>query len=79
MKKNIFKYIIAGASLFLVSSCGEEFLEIEHNDILPSTFMFENQTNIFASLNGIYDTFYPDKEGAGDAVVWGFKPQMFIA
>jgi tetratricopeptide (TPR) repeat protein len=79
MKKNIFKYIIASLSLAMVPSCSEDFLKIEHYDILPATFMFESEANIYAGLNGIYDTFYPDKQGAGDAVVWGFKPQMFIA
>jgi hypothetical protein len=79
MKKNIFQYMLIAASLLLVTSCGEKYLDVEHPNILPSDFMYESEDNIFAGLNGIYDTFYPDKEGAGDAVVWGFKPQMFIA
>jgi hypothetical protein len=78
MKKNIFN-LIASVSLLLAMSCGEDYLKIDHYDILPATFMFENEANINAGLNGIYDTFYPDKEGSGDAGVWGFKPQMFIA
>jgi len=79
MKKYFIQYVLAGASLLFAGSCGEKFLEVDYYNILPSDFMYDNEANILAGLNGIYDTFYPDKNGAGDAVVWGFKPQAFIA
>jgi tetratricopeptide (TPR) repeat protein len=79
MKMHFIKYVLAGALLVAGSSCGEKFLETDYYNILPSDFMYDNEANVLAGLNGIYDTFYPDKNGEGDAVVWGLKPQVFIA
>ena len=79
MKKNIINCITAALGALLITSCGEDFLKVDFPNILPSDFMYADEENVLSGLNGIYDTFYPDKNAGGDAVVWGLKPQVFIA
>lgn len=61
-----------------MASC-EDYLKIQHYDILPDDFMFQNEDNVQRGLNGIYDTFYTTQGAGDDDPTWGFKPQIFIA
>lgn len=77
--KNIFRILLTGAAVMFMASC-EDFLTIQHYDILPEDFMFQTEENVQAGLNGIYDTFYTKQANpADDDNTWGFKPQVFIA
>lgn len=80
MKINKLISVLGAASLALTLSSCEDYLTVEHNDILPSDFMFQNEDNVKTGLMGIYDTFYPDWNSVlGDDNCWGFKPQIFAA
>ncbi|MBQ3245213.1 MAG: RagB/SusD family nutrient uptake outer membrane protein [Bacteroidales bacterium] len=76
--KNILKFLVTGAAVLFMASC-EEYLTIQHYDILPDDFMFQNEDNVQRGLNGIYDTFYTTQGAGDDDPTWGFKPQIFIA
>lgn len=77
--KNIFKVLLTGAAIMFMASC-EDYLTVQHYDILPDDFMFKNEENVLSGLNGIYDTFYTKQANpADDDNTWGFKPQVFIA
>lgn len=75
--KKIYQYII---SLLLATgclSCGEDFLKIDHYDILEPTVMFRNQETVLQGLNGVYDMFYPEWDNATDVQrSWNIKPHM---
>ncbi len=77
-------YVIAGSLLLLgIHSCSEDFLVVDHPDILDAKQMFKSDADALAGLVGCYDLMYPagdsDKDGAregsGD---WGIKPNLFI-
>ncbi len=76
--KNIFKILLTGAAVMFMASC-EDFLTVQHYDILPDDFMFQTEENVQSGLNGIYDTFYTTQGAGDDDPTWGFKPQIFIA
>ncbi len=77
-------YTIAGSLLLLgINSCNEDFLVVEHYDILDAKQMFKSDADALGGLVGCYDMMYPAgdsdkdnvKEGSGD---WGIKPNLFI-
>ena len=71
------KYIIAIILTICVSSCGEDFLKINHYDILEPAVMFRSEATIVAGLNGVYDLFYPEWEDDSDVQKsWNIKPQL---
>lgn len=75
--KNIFKFLglAAGASVLLsVSSCKEDFLEVEYTDILPTEMMTANDEGAESGLMGCYKMMLPSSY-AGD---WGLKPNLFF-
>ena len=76
--KNLYKLLIGVLALSTVTSC-DDYLEVDHYDILPADFMFKTEENVLSGLNGLYDTFYTDQHGSGDDETWGFKPQVFAA
>ena len=77
MKKQIFSFITAAVLLGGLSSCGEDFLEIDHYDILEPDVLFKSEKNIIAGLNGVYDMFYPEWQNASDVQKsWNIKPQL---
>lgn len=76
--RNIYKLLIGVLISTIITSC-DDYLTVDHYDILPGDFMFINEKNILSGLNGLYDTFYTDQHGIGDDVTWGFKPQVFAA
>ena len=81
MKKSFYHILLLSAlTLGTTSSC-DDYLEVDHYDILPEDFMYQNETNIKSGLYGIYDTFYTyqGSDNSGDDTTWGFKPNVFIA
>lgn len=72
--------LLSALTLGTTSSC-DDYLEVDHYDILPEDFMYQNETNIKSGLYGIYDTFYTyqGSDNSGDDTTWGFKPNVFIA
>lgn len=57
MKKSFYHILLLSAlTLGTTSSC-DDYLEVDHYDILPEDFMYQNETNIKSGLYGIYDTF----------------------
>lgn len=70
--KNLYKLLIGVLALSTVTSC-DDYLEVDHYDILPADFMFKTEENVLSGLNGLYDTFYTDQHGSGDDETWGFK------
>ena len=57
------------------TSCGENFLEVDHYDILPADVMFVDETHAQSALTGIYDCLFPDGSIADG---WNYKPQLFL-
>ena len=81
MRKSCYPILLLGAlTLGTTSSC-DDYLEVDHYDILPEDFMYRNEANIKSGLYGIYDTFYTyqGSDNSGDDTTWGFKPNVFIA
>lgn len=72
--------LLGALTLGTTSSC-DDYLEVDHYDILPEDFMYRNEANIKSGLYGIYDTFYTyqGSDNSGDDTTWGFKPNVFIA
>lgn len=70
MRKSFYHILLLGAlTLGTTSSC-DDYLEVDHYDILPEDFMYRNEANIKSGLYGIYDTFYgsyipPDPKPGG--------------
>lgn len=83
--KKIYNYICMGlvgvASFSLVACNNDNYLDVDHYNILPENYMFLSETNAESGLIGIYDTFYPTKSNTDDddASMWGFKPQFMLA
>lgn len=79
MKRYLYSLLAASMLMGTATSCSD-FLEVEHYDILPEDYIIQNESNLLAGLNGLYDTFYTDQaSGQGDDGTWGFKPQIFVA
>ena len=81
MRKSFYHILLLGAlTLGTTSSC-DDYLEVDHYDILPEDFMYRNEANIKSGLYGIYDTFYTyqGSDNSDDDTTWGFKPNVFIA
>ncbi len=79
MKKINKSIIIAAlgiATMGVNTSCNnDDFLTVEHYDILPADQMFKTEKDALSGLNGIYDCLFADSKYA-DA--WNFKPQLFF-
>ncbi len=80
-KHNILITFICAFALGFVSCNNEDFLDVDHYNILSGDYMFESEENAEAGLIGLYDTFYPTKDNTDDddASLWGFKPQYMLA
>ncbi|MGN0047423.1 MAG: RagB/SusD family nutrient uptake outer membrane protein [Bacteroides sp.] len=77
MKKYIWTILFTSMAL---TGC-DDYLEIEHHDILPSDYMYRSEENAEAGLIGCYDAFYPTRKAqtTGDVFMWGFKPNYQYA
>jgi len=76
--KNISKILFTLGSILLllgITSCDEEFLEVDHYSILAADQMFKSDEDAKAGLVGCYDMMLPVAETNGD---WGIKPNLFI-
>lgn len=85
MKKisKILIVFVGGLFLFGMNSCKEDFLEVDHYDILDADQMFKSDEDALAGLTGCYDYMLPsgDVDGDGNADAdgdWGIKPNLFI-
>lgn len=78
MKKHIFNILAAIALTGSLASCGEDFLKIDHYDILEPDVLFKSEKNIIQGLNGVYDMFYPEwGDNPSDVQKsWNIKPQL---
>jgi hypothetical protein len=64
-----------GVATLGFTSCGEDFLEVNHYDILPADVMYASEANAQSGLTGIYDCLFPDGTIADG---WNYKPQLFL-
>ena len=73
--KNIYKIfgIIALGALTL-TSCGDDFLDVDEYDKIPIEGEFLTEEAALAGLTGVYDLMNPNDGPDGD---WGFKPNLF--
>ena len=77
--KKIRLFIIASISLlFGLTSCSEDFLTINHTDIVTPDVLLKSQANVEMGLNGIYDLLLGER-GSGTSDLeqnWNLKPQI---
>ena len=79
---NRIRFYIAAISLMaILASCSDDFLLIDHNDIVTPDVLLTEQKFIEKGLNGIYDLFYAEKAGGTSDLQqnWNLKPQMAIS
>lgn len=77
MKKFIYTWMLGTASLFALGSC-EDYLNVDHYDILQPELMYSSEDYVNQGLNGLYDTFLPFR-GSGSVDIeqqWNIKPHM---
>lgn len=75
--KKIYKYLLGLSLAVGAVSCGEDFLKIDHYDILEPSVILNNQETILQGLNGVYDMFYPEWQNGSDVQKsWNIKPQL---
>jgi hypothetical protein len=74
---------IVGAILFTggMSSCGEDFLEVDHYGIVEPSILLTSQEYVEQGLNGVYDLLYPERApGSSDiSSGWLLKPHMALS
>ena len=76
INKSIIIAAIGVATMGLNTSCNnDDFLTVDHYNILPADQMFKTEDDAVSGLNGIYDCLFADNTYA-DA--WNFKPQLFF-
>lgn len=78
--KTINKSFIVAAlgmvTMGLTTSCdNDDFLTVDHYDILPADQMFKTQADATSGLNGVYDCLFADGTYADS---WNYKPQLFF-
>lgn len=77
------KIILFITALVVFASCGEKFLNVPHYDILDPSLLGSSEERVNEGLNGLYDTFLPDKtvRGADMDIIqsWNLKPQFAFA
>lgn len=66
------------SSLFAMNSCGEDFLDVDHYDILQPEIMFTSEDFVNQGLNGLYDTFLPLSTGSEDIEKLEYKTSFGI-
>ena len=81
--KTIYKLAALAVAALTLSACGDEFLKVDHYDILQSDLMGSDVEFLNQGLNALYDTFLPDKHaGSFDSDIaqsWNMKPQFAFA
>lgn len=81
MKKKIYisQVLTMFILLFMASSCGEDYLEVDHYDIVDPIVMFESEEGITKGLYGCYDALYGIQQGGKGGKDWHFKPHIQTA
>jgi hypothetical protein len=80
--KKIYNYVL-GALLFAggMTSCGEDFLEVDHYGVVEPAVLLTTQEYVEQGLNGVYDLLYPER-GSGSSDIssgWLLKPHMAMS
>jgi|SRR5574344_513835 hypothetical protein len=77
--KNLNKFFMVAAmgivSAGFTACNNDNYLTVDHYDILPADQMFKTETDAKSGLSGIYDCLFADGTYA-DA--WNYKPQLFF-
>jgi len=60
------------------TSCSEDFLKINHYDVVTPDILLTSQAFVEQGLNGIYDLFYPEKHSTASDLQqnWNLKPHI---
>ncbi len=80
MKSKFSKLLVVFSLTLMFMSCNEEYLEVDHYDIISADALAgaDANTTMNQLLNGLYDTFY-GMESAGTKRDWHFKPHIQLA
>jgi hypothetical protein len=62
-----------------MTSCGEDFLEVDHYGIVEPSILLSSQAYVEQGLNGVYDLLYPERNGADITQGWLLKPHMAMS
>ncbi|OAV69109.1 SusD family protein [Bacteroidales bacterium Barb6XT] len=82
--KKTYLYIATGAALLTgAASCSEDFLKVDHYDIVQPEVLLTSQAYVEQGLNGVYDLFY-GQWNSNDSPTdiqknWNLKPHMAFA
>jgi len=81
MKRIIYlsKIVATFVVLLVTSSCGKEYLEVDHYDITDPEVMFQSEEGINKGLFGCYDALYGIQQGGKGGTDWHFKPHIQTA
>ena len=75
--KRIYKMIAIVSLIVGFTSCGADFLTIEHTDIVTPDVLLTSQKNIEMQLNGVYDILLNERAQSNDLDQnWNVKPQV---
>jgi len=78
--KKLFLYIVAGFALSLgLNSCGEDYLNVDHNALVTPDVLLTSQEYVEQGLNGVYDLLYPERTGGDITQGWLLKPHMAMS
>lgn len=80
MKKIVILILSGGLLLFSINSC-DDYLKVDHTDILSIDYVYNSEETAEEGLVGCYDCFYPDRSSNNEISLasWGFKPQFMLA
>jgi hypothetical protein len=63
-----------------MSSCGEDFLDVDHYGIVEPEVLLSSQEYVEQGLNGVYDLLYPERTSPSDiSQGWLLKPHMALS
>jgi len=73
------RMLIVMALAVLTASCGKDYLEVDHYDIVDPDVMFKTEDGINKGLIGCYDALYGIQQGGKGGTDWHFKPHIQTA
>ncbi|GHT08053.1 hypothetical protein FACS189426_02750 [Bacteroidia bacterium] len=72
--------MIAGMAISSgLSSCSEDFLDVDHYGIIEPKVLLTSQAYVEQGLAGVYDLLYPERNGADVSQGWLLKPHMALS
>jgi hypothetical protein len=81
--KKIYLYAITAIALTTgATSCGEDFLQVEHYNIIQPETLLSSQAYVEQGLNGIYDLLYSEQRSTTNTDIrqgWNLKPHMAMS